>query len=621
MNTLRLFTIITGTLLYYATVRYFAVSDYLWHLLAVSLLLVFAALLFTALHIRRCQRHALLGEAHSYRYTLIWQAMLAAALLVHLAYFWVTQDTPLIDTFLKKLLLAAWLLLLIVALSTAVGIETSLYANGRGRFGEPRRVLKSGLEWSLVGMLLAILLNVNYLAVEHNHASDWSYLKVTSVGSTTQALVGDLEQPLQVYAFFTKDNEAYPFVNEYLDSLAATNKGITVKVLDKDISPVLAEKFRVHKNGNLVLTVTQAKPVNEAAEKPTDKAQYEKIFIGTELRIARDKLRGMDAWFQKALLKLLSGPRKVYFTRGHGEFTWDYQRDPRRSLRVMRALLKQQNFRLRELGLDKGSVFPDDVALLIVAAPTAAFRQEEVAALRTYLANGGKALVLLDIERATGVATTALDEYPLLAFLRDEVGLQFNTQVLANDRSYVVATKSMTDRWFLVSNNFTSHEAVATIADYDEKAAVLFFQSGYFEVKGGTSAWQTQATMKTVPGTFVDRNRNFAFDKGSETRATFDICAAAELAPKGGRVFACADATLASDILMQTAGNRLLFVDSVKWLMDEKHRGAPTSEQDKKIIHGRNEDLVLFYSTIVVVPLLVLVAGVLTTRRRKVRHE
>ena len=33
--------------------------------------------------------------------------------------------------------------------------------------------------------------------------------------------------------------------------------------------------------------------------------QYEKIYLGTELRIARAKLRGLDAWLQKALLELL----------------------------------------------------------------------------------------------------------------------------------------------------------------------------------------------------------------------------------------------------------------------------------------------------------------------------
>lgn len=629
MNWLRLLSITIGTLLYYTAMRYFAASDYFWHLVDTGLVLACSSLVFTWLHLRRSKSKGLTGEAHSYRYTLIWQGLLVFALLAHVVYFWLTQDAPQIDTFNKKLLLVLWLLPLIVALNMAIGMETSLQANGRGRFGEPQRVLKAGLAWSLAGVLLAILININYLAVEHNHVSDWSYLKVTSVSKTTQAMVNDLDEPLEVYAFLTKDNEVYPFVNEYLASFAAANKHIDVRVLDKDIHPVEAEKFRVNRNGNLVLTLTSKEDDKDAEQKNTaakeadkDKKntpQYEKIYLGTELRLARAKLRGLDAWFQKALLQLLSDPRKVYFTRGHGEFTWDYQRDPRRSLRVLRSLLKKQNFRLRALGLDKGSgrAFPEDVGLVIVVGPTAAFLPEEVMALRTYLAEGGKAMVLLDVERATGLTATPLDTYPLVNFLRDEVGLQFKAQVLANDRSYVVATKSMTDRWFLVSNNFTTHEAVSTMSDYDEKVMVLFFQSGYFEVKGGNGEWQTQAAMKSLPHTFVDTNKNFTFDKGSERRATFDICAAAEWRDKGGRIFACADATLAADILMQSAGNKLLLMDSLQWLMGDKHRGAPASEEDQKIIHSRDEDLVVFYGTIVAVPLLLLLVGRLATRRRE----
>ena len=634
MNWLRLFTIVFGTLLYYAAMRYFTASDYFWHLVDTGLVLACSSLAFTWLHMRRSKSKALTGEAHSYRYTLIWQGLLVFALLAHVVYFWLTRDAPQLDTLSKKLMLVLWLLPLIIALSMAIGMETSLQANGRGRFGEPQRVLKAGLAWSLAGVLLAILININYLAVEHNHVSDWSYLKVTSVSKTTQAIVNDIDEPLAVYAFFTKDNEVYPFVNEYLASLAATNKNIVTRVLDKDTHPIEAEKFRVNRNGNFVLAIASQEDNKDAEQKNTaakdadkDKKntpQYEKIYLGTELRIARAKLRGLDAWIQKALLELLFDTRKVYFTRGHGEFTWDYQRDPRRSLRVLRSLLKKQNFRLRELGLGKGSgrVYPEDVGLVIVVGPTAAFLPEEVNALRNYLAEGGRAMVLLDIERATGLASTPLDTYPLVNFLRDEVGLQFKAQVLANDRKYVLATKSMTDRWSLFSNNFTAHEAVSTMSDYDEKLAVLFFQSGYFEIKGGNGEWQTQAAMKSLPNTFVDSNKNFTFDKGSERRATWDVCAAAEQRDKGGRIFACADATLAADLLMEkSVGNKLLLLDSLQWLMKDKYRGMAASEEDQKIIHSRDEDLVVFYGTIVAVPLLLLLVGRLATRRKKVHHE
>ena len=618
MNVLRLLTICLGCSLYYAAMRYFAASDYLWYLVGGGLALVASSLCITCLHIREKRNKGLDKEAQSYGYTLIWQGLILFSLVAYLFYFLLTQDSPRIDTLGKKLLLGAWLMPLIIGIITAVGMELSVQANGSGRFGEPQRVLKSGIAWSLAGILLVILLNVNYVAVEHNHVSDWSYLKVTSLSPASRNLLLDFEKNLDVYAFFTKTNEVYPHVNEYLASLEEASPRVTIHVVDKDLHPVLAEKFRVHKNGNIVFTL----PDEENKDDKDKKVEYEKIYMGTELRIARKKLRSMDSHFQKAFLSLVSDPKKVYFSRGHGEFTWDYQKDPRRALRFLRAFFKKQNYRLRELGLDKGSgrEIPADASMVVVAGPTESFLKEEVEALKVYLAGGGKVFIFLDLEKNTGLPDLEPVASPLLAFLQ-EIGLKFKDQVLANDRNYVVVTKSPADRWFLVTNNFTSHEAVSTLADYDEKVAVLFYQSGHFDVSGGSAGWQTQAIVKTIPGTFVDTNRNFTFDRDNEKRSTFVTCAVAEWQDKGGRVFSCADATVISDMLMQNPGNRLFFADGLRWLMDEKHGGADSSEKDIKIMHSRNEDLVLFYSTILCMPLLILFAGFLATGRRRAKRS
>ena len=618
MNVLRLLTICLGCGLYYAAMRYFSASEYLWYLVGGGLILVAGSLGITYLYVKTKRSKGLANEAQSYIYTLIWQGLVFFSLVVYIFYFLLTQDSPRIDTLGKKLLLGAWLLPLIIGLITAVGMELNVRASGSGRFGEPRRVLKSGLTWSLAGILLVILLNINYIAVEHNHVSDWSYLKVTSLSPTSRNMLLDFEKNLDVYAFFTKDNEVYPFVNEYLESLADASPMVTTHVVDKDLSPVLAEKFRVHKNGNIVFAL----PDEENTDDKDKKTKYEKIYIGAELRIARKKLRSMDSHFQKAFLSLISDPKKVYFSRGHGEFTWDYQKDPRRALRFLRAFFKKQNYRLRELGLDKGSgrEIPTDASVVVVAGPTESFLKEEVEALKVYLESGGKVFIFLDLEKSTGLPELEPVASPLLAFLQ-EIGLQFKAQVLANDRNYVVVTKSPTDRWFLVTNNFTSHEAVSTLADYDEKVALLFYQSGYFDVTGGNAGWQAQAIVKTIPGTFIDTNRNFTFDKNNEKRSTFVTCAAAEWQGKGGRVFSCADATVISDMLMQNPGNRLFFADGLRWLMNEKHGGADSSEKDIKIMHSRNEDLVLFYGTILCMPLLVLFAGFLATGRRRARRS
>ena len=105
MNWLRLFSIAIGALLYYAAMRYFVVSDYFWYLVDAGLVLACSSLVFTWLHLRRSKSKGLTGEAHSYRYTMIWQGLLVFALLAHVAYFWTTKDAPQIDTFVKKLFL------------------------------------------------------------------------------------------------------------------------------------------------------------------------------------------------------------------------------------------------------------------------------------------------------------------------------------------------------------------------------------------------------------------------------------------------------------------------------------------------------------------------------------
>ena len=589
---IRLVITIVGLVLYYATMRYLANFSYFWPLVITSLLFVIGGLVANAVHIKKCRQQGLDGEAQSFTYCYLWQGLLLFALVAHLGYFARIAYSPAIDSWDKKLLLAIWLLSVIIGIASAIGIELSIKANGVGRFGEPRRVLKGGASWGLVGILLAILLNINYLSTEHNIVSDWSYLQVTTLSDGSRKMLVDLSKELHVYAFMSRDDEIYPFVNDYLESLASTNNRLLkTRVINKELDPVLAEKYRVHANGNLVLAFAD------------DEKKYQKIYLGTELRIARRKLRDLDGQFQKAFLQLTASAQQVYFYRGHDEFTWQYRQDQRRSLRALRALFRKRNYQLRELSLDTGSArqIPDDAALVVIVGPRQPFIDAEVSVLHQYLDNGGNALIFLDIEH----------EGPLINFLQ-EVGLQFHGQVLANDRSYVAASKSASDRWFIISNNFTSHQAVTTLAEHDRQTAVLFFQSGYFSIVA--NGWQTQAVIKSIPTTFVDLNRNYSFDQAQETRSIFDICAVAER--NNGRVYACADATVISDVLMQNPANQVLVSDALAWLQDKKAFNS-SSEKDSKILHSNNEDLLLFYGTIVVMPLLVLAIGLLATRRKK----
>ena len=76
--------------------------------------------------------------------------------------------------------------------------------------------------------------------------------------------------------------------------------------------------------------------------------------------------------------------------------------------------------------------------------------------------------------------------------------------------------------------------------------------------------------------------------------------------------------------LMGRPGNYQLLADSLKWLLGEgRVSGISRTEEDIKIVHSRDEDVLWFYATVFAVPLIILSIGVAARwgrgRRRKGR--
>lgn len=237
-------------------------------------------------------------------------------------------------------------------------------------------------------------------------------------------------------------------------------------------------------------------------------------------------------------------------------------------------------------------------------------------------------MVFLDLQGPTGAM--AGSEQPLLELLK-EMGIEYQATPLANERNHVAATRSSSDVWFIYSNIFTSHESVAALAKHDERVAILMYQAGSLKVKPESGVWKAFETVKTLSDTFVDENRNFKMD-GAEKREAFVVGAVAELKQpktppaqaggkresKHGRVAVFADASVLADGIVRNVGNALYFSDSLKWLVGESEfAGAAVSEEDVKIRHTSKEDDVWFFGSVVAMPLTVLGAGFVATRRRR----
>jgi hypothetical protein len=615
---LRLPFFVAGIALLFFGDRYLSIETYHLALRISAFALMVLSLVMTFVLSMGAAAKSHTGEAKSWRKLVAWQVVVIASLGAYLLYRKSLGDAATPETVTAKIWLGVWLVGLVLGLFSAIGLEWAMRDTGHGPNAEPQRVGRSGLAWLSTGLFFGALIAFNYGAAKKNVTRDWSYLKIRTPSESSMNMVGTLTQDLSIALFYPQGNEVKTLVSEYFDAMKAKEPRVKVEYFDKDMNPAKAEEFKVSRNGQIVFDVGGKKS---------------RIDTGTTISKARKTLKELDSQFQKSFLEITSERKTVYFTRGHGEMSWvgDEADNQLRSLRLLETFLRQQNYSTRLLGVAEGlaSAIPDDASAVIIAGPTQPFAPEETAALKTYVEAGGNLMVLMDIESGTGESGVlpAGSTDPLAAMMA-EMGLRYNKEPLANQKNSIAATRSPSDVWFIYSNIFTSHESVSSLSKHDERVALLYYQGGHFSVTPELGRWKTFETVRALSDTFIDLNRNFKKDDNEKADA-YVMGAVAELkdpkAPAGadknrkGRVVALGDATVIADALVRNVGNVLFFADSLKWLVGESETaGALASEEDVKIRHTRKEDAVWFHGTVIIVPALVLGAGFLATRRRKI---
>ena len=523
---------------------------------------------------------------------------------------------PLPDRY-QGILEVLWPIVWLSSVLPLVFMEISSASMTRAPRIERRRVAFSGGSGLAVAWLLASLFLLNYVADVHNRKWDLSFQKTTSPSDDASRLVANLNEPFEVFLFYPEANEVLEELSGYFEQLATRSNRIRVHVYDHVMEPKLARKLGVRRNGTLVYRYGDRKEV---------------VQIGTEMGEARGKLARLDEEFQNKFLKLVAERRIAYFTTGHGERAYPRQgeQEPGSGVTGLKKILRKQNFTVKPLGLGQGlgAAVPDDASLVLVMDPSGDFLPEELSALRRYLEGGGRMWMALDPEHSSNVAG-----------LLEDYGLRFQPTPLANARYFMRASYKKADRYNLFTNRASSHPSVNTLNRNASRLAVVLLESGRLEKTGGKKPGvRIVMTLRSMPMTWADENRDMEQDgeEGGkkvynlEAVVTADVQGAgkapADGAPphgKGGatdeemRLIVLADADALSDQVLGNLGNYFLFEDGLKWLLgEEKPIGSVGTEEDVRIMHTKDEDIVWFYTTIFAVPLLVLGIGVVYNRFR-----
>ena len=471
------------------------------------------------------------------------------------------------------------------------------FAGRQARFGT--------LAAASVLVVLAILIAINYLSTRYNKRWDLTAARQFSLSDQTKKVLQDLKEPVLIRVFALTDE--FPRFRDRLDEYTYQSKQVKVEYIDPEKRPGMAQQYGVTSSGTVVFDY---------------KGRNEKV-TGTG---EQDLTNG--------LIKVIQGRQpKVYFTQGHGEKDTGNS-DRSAGYNGIASALTSDNFVVDKIVLAQVTEVPADADVLVIAGPKTDFLGPEIDMLKAYLARGGKLMVMLDpVIKADQPQPTGL-----IGLLKDwaiEAGndvildISGMGRLIGTDESVPVAA---TYQSHAITDNFKLLTAYPLARSMSPVEGGVNGRNGQKLVETSTRSW-AEADVKSLTGgqpakmDDTDKKGPVALAAAVSGPATAappappKDPAKPEDAPKPveARIVAFGDSDFASNAALGVQGNRDLFLNATNWLAQQENLISirPKDPEDRRITLTADQERRIFYLTVLIVPGLILLAGVQTWWRRR----
>src|SRR5215472_7907182 len=259
-------------------------------------------------------------------------------------------------------------------------------------------------------VILAVLAAVNFLANRYSKAYDSTKNKQFSLSDQTVKIVRDLKGPVKLIYFGTTDS--FGAGRDLLDRYSALSSRVTTEYVDPVKKPQIAkaEGFRAD---SPVIIVSGNK--------------HEGAKSATEEEITAALIRALK-----------TGERNVCFVTGFGEHSIDDTEAG--GFSVLKALLERENYKTKSVTLKPAGAAPEagkklevgqaaptnvnvevpsDCTATIIGGPQSDYPQPVVDAIKKYVENGGRAMIMLDQTMRIGRSEPPAEQVALEKVLND----------------------------------------------------------------------------------------------------------------------------------------------------------------------------------------------------------
>ncbi|NEQ32231.1 MAG: ABC transporter [Leptolyngbya sp. SIO4C5] len=325
----------------------------------------------------------------------------------------------LITAGLVAIALGGWTPLPIVFLIVGLGLLIAgSWFSGQGLQGFwQQRSTQAGTNALVATLAVVVILGlINFLAVRYTARLDLTENQLFTLAPQSERVVQTLDQPVEVLIFDLAPNTQD---QQLLESYEQQNPDqFSYEYINPYDQPVLSQEFGVQTAGEVYLTVGDRRQLVQR--------------VSENERLSERQLTNQ--------LDRLGGDREatIYFLQGHGEYAID---GTQAGLFEAAQSLEERNYTVKPLNLaepaetssdledllnpeaaedpetpdeeasaetaptaaDEAPQIPADASVVVVAGPQQALFEAEIAALETYLAAGGNALLLVDPNTNNGL--------------------------------------------------------------------------------------------------------------------------------------------------------------------------------------------------------------------------
>lgn len=430
-------------------------------------------------------------------------------------------------------------------------------------------------------IVVAGLILANFLANRYSKAYDATSNKRFSLSEQTEKIVKNLNK--DVNAIYVDKASGFRNAKDLLDRYQALSTKLHVKYVDPNTDPVSAQTSGVRTAGTLAVVA--------GSRRDEAKSISEEEITGALIRVLKE------------------GDRNICFTSGLGEHSVDDQGQT--SYSGVKELAERSNYKVRSINLMEKPEVPKDCTVVVVAGPKRDYPEAVATALKTYVEDGGRALFLIDppIKGMSADVESNPEIGKVLAGWGVTPGEELVLDVSGAGRFYRMGPEIP-----LVS----TYESHPIVRDLKEIASVMPLARP-LEVKASEGKATAEKLFSSADRAFAknakDLKGEIAIDTAKDKKGPFVLGAAGKFnngkPNQEGRFVVIGTSMFATNGFLKIGGNRDLMGNSLNWLAADEELISirPKDPEDRRIqVTGRQMG-VLRYTSLLLLPLLIAVAG------------